>query len=104
MDTHITNRLFLGVKINLNEFNLLKISEIRRHFETDKFAWTHEEDFHITLLFIGQTNSAIFDIIDEPLQDAAFDIKKFNININRLGIFEDYKNPKVLWIGTDKSS
>lgn len=59
--------------------------------------WTDPQNFHITITFIGDTDEATAEIIDEILSD----IKEpsFALQVQGIGIFSQGDDPTILWAG-----
>ncbi|GAA0484690.1 RNA 2',3'-cyclic phosphodiesterase [Salinibacillus aidingensis] len=65
-------------------------------------TWTNEEDFHITLKFLGGMNTAQFDRVAE-LIDNLEPPEVFFTEIGDLGFFGKKSQPRVVWAGVDPS-
>lgn len=63
--------------------------------------WTHAEDFHITLQFLGDTNSEDLPSLCYTLQQISGTIEFFRLSLTSLGVFGLVERPRVLWAGLD---
>jgi 2''-5'' RNA ligase len=96
-------RLFIGIdlpdeqKQTLLEFQ----SELRHHGVNG--LWKSEENFHITLEFLGELESNTLSIITEILSKGAENHKRFNLNLGGLGAFPSFIRPHTLWTGVGGS-
>ncbi len=63
--------------------------------------WIAEEDFHLTLRFIGEVDGGVFD----DLSNAFESIREegFELQLKGLGHFPPRREPKVLWAGVEPS-
>ena len=60
--------------------------------------WTDPENIHITLAFLGEIEESRKSLINDSLRAAAAIQAPFDISFGRLGVFDSWKKPKVLWI------
>ena len=61
--------------------------------------WVRPQNIHLTLKFLGQTPVDAVDALSRVLGDAAGAAVPFDIAIQGLGAFPDFKRPKVVWTG-----
>ncbi|AIQ11579.1 hypothetical protein PDUR_06165 [Paenibacillus durus] len=61
--------------------------------------WTHEEDYHITLQFLGDTDPRSIPDLVSVLKGAAADCRPFTLSLQETGIFGPPAAPRVLWAG-----
>ncbi|AKG33514.1 RNA 2',3'-cyclic phosphodiesterase [Paenibacillus durus] len=61
--------------------------------------WTHEEDYHITLQFLGDTDPRSIPELVSALKGAARDFRPFTLSLRETGIFGPPSAPRVLWAG-----
>ncbi|MUV39269.1 RNA 2',3'-cyclic 3'-phosphodiesterase [Lentibacillus sp. JNUCC-1] len=66
-------------------------------------TWTHKEDFHITLKFLGAVKAEKLDLIDREFKHMDLG-KSFFIKLGTLGYFGSPEHPRVLWVGVEKNS
>ena len=62
--------------------------------------WRPLENFHLSLVFIGETDRHGFDAAIEAL--AGIDAPAFDVKISGLGFFGD-KRPRALWAGVENA-
>ena len=64
-------------------------------------TWVNDDQFHLTLRFIGEVDGIEFDDIREEL----FQIRQsaFPLTLKGIGFFPPRKQPRVLWVGVDKN-
>ncbi|MEI5908815.1 RNA 2',3'-cyclic phosphodiesterase [Bacillus spongiae] len=63
--------------------------------------WVHQEDYHLTLVFLGEVTSEQVMLLQEKLKLLPF--SPFMITINRIGTFGKQENPRVFWAGIKES-
>ncbi|MDT3427164.1 2'-5' RNA ligase [Paenibacillus forsythiae] len=61
--------------------------------------WTHEEDYHITLQFLGDTDTRSIPELVSALKWAAADFGPFTLSLRETGVFGPSAAPRVLWAG-----
>jgi 2'-5' RNA ligase len=67
------------------------------HFQ----KWTHADDLHLTLKFLGDTPAAKVDAVHTALQNVAArcGMAPFELSVDGLGVFGPPAKPTVLWAG-----
>ncbi len=86
-----TRRLFLAFWPN--ESQLEKLHEI----QCDYAGWgkeVHPENFHVTLLFLGNIPHHVTDCLIQNVQDIP--VQPFRMRLDRLGYFD---KTKIFWVG-----
>lgn len=61
--------------------------------------WVSEENFHITLKFLGDTPQENIDELIKVMEATLSDFEPFRLKFNGVGVFPNMKRPKVVWIG-----
>ncbi|WP_379132358.1 RNA 2',3'-cyclic phosphodiesterase [Paenibacillus sp. sgz500958] len=94
-----SERLFVAVKIPAKERAAL--SHTCGHLKSElSFAkWTHEEDYHITLQFLGDTAVSQIPALTAALKKAAGGLSPFGLSVSNYGTFGVPSSPRVLWAG-----
>ncbi len=90
-------RLFVGVEVDpIVKRYIYEIAQnIRYRSGNIRASWVNEDNYHITLQFIGEVPDESISFIDDKLSQIKF--KPFSLTLDSLGVF-GYP-PKVLWIG-----
>lgn len=92
-------RLFIAVPLPAVLRNYLK-NESEYVSSGLKFArWTHVEDFHITLQFLGDTPKEDIPALLQALRKVAGSSKGFHLKLGEWGNFGLPDSPRVLWAG-----
>ncbi|RAP73186.1 RNA 2',3'-cyclic phosphodiesterase [Paenibacillus montanisoli] len=63
--------------------------------------WVHEQDYHITLQFLGDTPSERVSAIISALREAAAAAQTFELGMTSLGVFGRPATPSILWAGVE---
>ncbi len=74
--------------------------EIKKYCSGGNF--THKENFHLTLRFIGEQNPGQVEKLIRVLHMAAAGTNSFQLKFDRLGAFSK-GNRKIIWTGLEKS-
>ncbi|GGF97244.1 RNA 2',3'-cyclic phosphodiesterase [Paenibacillus abyssi] len=92
-------RLFLGLSLNSELLSFLQtnLSHWKQHLPFR--SWTHPDDWHITLHFLGNMPPAIKPLIVQAMNEAAALSTRFTLRLSTLGTFGEASRPSILWIG-----
>ena len=92
-------RLFIAVpvipKLRRKFFNL--VNQLKTTGADVK--WVSEDNFHITLKFLGDTPEDKVGILIETLERTLSDFEPFRMKFYGTGVFPSMKRPKVIWVG-----
>ena len=64
-----------------------------------KIRWTHPENVHLTLKFLGDVDTHLIDQINAAMKIAVKEIAPIHLSGRHLGVFPNPRRPRVLWIG-----
>jgi len=92
-------RLFVGIKIQLNNSLSIVLQNLIKSLPDDKINWTLPENMHITLRFIGETPAKQIPDIENCLQTAAAESSCITLETSKTGVFGSRHNPRVIWLG-----
>lgn len=67
-----------------------------------RLRWTRPENWHVTLLFLGETSAAALPRIETGLHSARADA--FAWQLSRLGAFPHLRRPATLWAGVGQGA
>lgn len=96
-------RLFIGIELprayqdGIRPFS----ADLGRRLNA-KIKWTQPGNWHLTLKFLGDTDTERIPFITEAL--AAIDAPKFVMRAGGAGVFPNLKRPRVLWLGLAKGA
>lgn len=99
MSTETMLRLFIGVKIPVNQEILDCQRDFRNNLKSSRISWVAPNIMHITLEFLGDTPESKIPALLEKLKQAACGLSPFQSKASGCGIFGHPSSPKVLWIG-----
>lgn len=66
--------------------------------------WVHQEDYHITLAFLGSARADKLLAAKSLVQSSLDDEESFILHINQLGIFGKEDEPRIFWADTLKEA
>lgn len=90
-------RLFIGIDLSTEiKANLLEFQSELRQLGVSG-SWKSQENFHITLEFLGELESSSVPILTEILSKVARNIEPFMLNLEGLGAFPSMSRPHTLW-------
>lgn len=97
------NRLFIALEIPVQILD--KIISLRDSvYGTDKrIKWEPEEKLHITLKFLGDTDTELIPKINSLLSDVVSRHKEIQLEFDKFGMFYRDKKPSILWLGLKKN-
>lgn len=96
-------RIFTAIKINPVDQFVKVYEDLKSACSHDKIKWVELYNIHITLKFFGETEEGKIDGIKELLTKVSKNHSSFSLNIKDIGIFGSAYNPKVIWLGFDRS-
>lgn len=95
-------RIFIAIEFSdeIKKY-LYNIQEIvKKNSVSGKF--THEDNFHLTLKFIGETTEAQLNNLKKAIDDVVLNQEKFKLNIGRLGEFPRGRK-RIIWLGIEEN-
>ena len=96
MKEHI--RTFVAIKIKPEQKLIDQFRSFKKLFKNERINWVPEDNFHLTLRFIGNTTREQLYKLVEKLQEEAANQDKFSFSIASAGYFESKGNPRVLFV------
>ena len=78
--------------------------QLQRAAPDRALRWVAPENYHITLLFLGEQDEARLPAIVQAMQAARAGVPPFEIAIRGLGVFPNWNRPNVLWAGVSEGS
>lgn len=61
--------------------------------------WVHPQDYHLTLVFLGQSSDIIVNDTFEKITDALKNIHSFPIDVTYVDVFGAEMRPRIFWAG-----
>lgn len=75
------------------------ISTIKREYPIAGIRYTHPQNLHITLLFLGDTDEELIPTIGDNLERICQKFTEFDLEFSKIGAFPSRRNPRILWLG-----
>jgi 2'-5' RNA ligase len=94
-----TYRLFVGLALPASVQNTLKEWSAAAREALPFQKWTHPQDVHVTLQFLGDTPPEAALALEASLRRLAADTQPLQLRIEGLGVFGPPAAPSVLWAG-----
>jgi 2'-5' RNA ligase len=63
--------------------------------------WVKKENIHLTIIFLGSVNEDTIHAIGERASAVAQRFSVIKIGLNGVGVFPNWRRPRVLWIGIE---
>lgn len=78
-----------------------RIALVQEEFKkvAPEVKWVSEENFHITLKFLGDVEADRLAAIPAMLSDSLADVEEFDIGIGGVGAFPNHGRPRTVWVG-----
>ena len=97
-------RLFIAIQIPEEIKTAIGgIIDVLKKSGTD-VRWVKQENIHVTLQFLGETDEALIPEISEALKKRLSSYPPFYITIAHVGCFPDKRRPRVIWVGIEESA
>jgi 2'-5' RNA ligase len=96
-------RIFIAIKIYPDPSFKGFIKKLQAILEKEKIRWVNPHNLHLTLRFLGETNTELIPQISAELSNVALETKTFTINLTGVGVFRSVSYPRVLWVGIEKN-
>ena len=91
-------RIFIGIPCHeevKNQIENIKTSILK---DTEKYHSTDQDNFHVTLFFIGESDLEFVERLDNELKKTFFDMSPFQISYDHIGTFKKQQGD-ILWLG-----
>jgi 2'-5' RNA ligase len=108
MDTETPGewRIFIAIELPSIVRQKLKahIDGLRSALPDVRASWSHENNLHLTLKFLGDIPVAKVEALAQAAQRAASRVSPFEIIVGGCGAFPPRGQPRVLWVGIEDPS
>ncbi|MDF2959805.1 MAG: 2-5 ligase [Paenibacillus sp.] len=93
------DRLFIALPLGQEQKSVLKklMESLQPKLPFQK--WVHQDDLHITLKFLGDTDSAEKTRVQTLIKETAASLTPFSLTLKRPGTFGKPMAPSILWVG-----
>lgn len=93
-------RLFVAVTFHPGASFPEKFRQLQKStFRTDLVNWVQPDLLHLTLKFLGETDTARLPDIVSALKTAVSSHPAFSFTLDRIGAFGSRYQPRVVWLG-----
>ncbi len=92
-------RIFIAVKVEPGGELLRMILSVKALLGAENIKWVDPANIHLTLAFLGDTEEKRIKILATMLQDKCKSFNKFDFKLAGTGVFKNYWDPRVIWIG-----
>jgi 2'-5' RNA ligase len=96
-------RIFLAVKTEPDNNFIRLINTFRSVLGAARISWVNPSNFHITLAFLGDIAVDRIPVISELVSICTLNSGPFSLELRGAGLFKSLKDPRILWIGVEKS-
>lgn len=76
--------------------------QLQRAVPDRALRWVAPENYHITLLFLGEQDESRVPTILQAMESARAGIEPFEIALAGVGVFPNWNRPNVLWAGVSE--
>lgn len=94
---------FLALRLPDPIKNLLAVAKEKFQGNFHFQRWVHEQDYHITLAFLGFANEQQLGDMKELVPNYIKNECTFSLTISHLGTFGMKEAPRIFWAGVDRS-
>lgn len=96
-------RIFIAINIEPGE-NLLELHNSFKSFlENEKINWVDPSNIHLTLAFLGDIEEERIKMAGIMLKQKCNGFGEFSFNLTGTGIFKDFRDPRIIWMGINES-
>src|SRR4030067_3258528 len=96
-------RLFIAIELPSNIIDGLRNVQEELKDKSNKLSWAKPENIHLTLKFLGDTETGKIDSMVNILEGIAGKSFSFDISVKGVGTFPAAGNPRVIWVGIEQS-
>lgn len=98
-----TKRVFLAIPYDGEILVTEAINQLKLSLSDYRIRWISTDDLHLTLFFFGQISVQQVSVIQDTIFAIKDNLQSFTFAINSTGIFYSEHNPRILWLGIEKS-
>ena len=92
-------RIFIAIKVNPEEELLRMFSSLKAVLGAENIKWVDPANIHLTLSFLGNTEEGRIKVLNSILKEECSGFGEFDFVLAGTGIFKNYWDPRVIWIG-----
>jgi 2'-5' RNA ligase len=95
----MSKRLFLALSIRPNQKLKQQLNFLKANLSEEKINWIKENNFHLTLKFIGKTSAKAIPELIRAIQSGLKGHATFPIQLEKIGLFGSSYKARVIWLG-----
>ena len=96
-------RIFFAVKIEAGKILTEIVQTFKLSLNDEKVKWTVPDNYHITLVFLGDTEEGKIKILGDLVEECCKGSGEFDFFLRGAGVFRSIKEPRVIWVGIQES-
>ena len=96
-------RLFIAIELPSNIIDGLRNVQEELKDKSNKLSWAKPENIHLTLKFLGDTETGKIDSMVNILEGIAGKSFSFEISVKGVGTFPAAGTPRVIWVGIEEN-
>lgn len=96
-------RIFIALKVDPGELLLRIHSSLKADMAGERISWTDPSNIHLTLSFLGNTEEDLIKAVSIMLKQRCTGFGQFSFILKGSGVFKNYRDPKVIWIGVENN-
>jgi 2'-5' RNA ligase len=98
-----TIRSFIAIEVasNVGQGLAELQEELARDVPGRAVRWVEPGNIHLTLKFLGDTETSSIGAIESRLEEVASGFGPFEIRLGKLGCFPNPRRPRVVWVGIE---
>jgi len=97
-------RIFIAINFPKKEILTAKLAQMMNEIKQLPMRWVKPEILHLTLSFLGEIEENDLAKVKKIVEKIASLYPPFVINLSGIGIFPDFKKPRILWIGAQEET
>jgi 2'-5' RNA ligase len=97
-----SKRVFIAINVELSSDLSRVFQELKDELESDRIRWVPENNFHITLRFLGDLQPDQIEIVKLILDEVCSKKRAFVFKLYQVDFFKHRGNPSVLFFNLDR--
>lgn len=98
-------RAFIAIELGLDIKGVIHSFENRLKPKSPSgLRWVKTDQIHLTLKFLGDINQIQAQAVSQAISHVAEKNHPFSLHVGGTGAFPNWRNPRTLWIGLNKSN
>lgn len=93
------SRLFIAFPVKYSIPLVECLKELKSALNHEQIKWVAPENLHMTLLFLGDVENSRLDTVCKTMDKSITGRKGFACEVSGIGVFRDFRNPRVIWMG-----